>query len=154
MKRVAVILSSVALVAVVAAFGFVHSGFAEEGHGHGDHGVAAGKEVELEGEVVDLQCYFTHPKTSVGKDHAKCAKECIAKGLPVGFLAGGKLHLLLGPEHESANKLVADAAGKTIALTGTLLEQGGMSAIQLAKPGGKKKEGDGHSDHGGHDHGH
>lgn len=92
---------------------------------------AHGEEVTLKGEVVDLQCYLVHHDNAKGPDHAKCAEACIKKGLPVGFLTeDGKLYLLLGPGHDSVQKL-AGKAGQTITLKGALVEQNGMKAFQL-----------------------
>lgn len=93
---------------------------------------AAGNEVTLQGEVVDLHCYILHPGESLGEDHAMCAKGCINKGIPAGFLAeDGTLYLLLGPGHDAAKDHVADAAGKQVTLTGTTAEHKGMKAIQV-----------------------
>ncbi len=95
------------------------------------HG-AQGKEVELKGEIIDLQCYLVHPENSQGADHAKCAQACINKGLPVGLLTEkGELYVLLGAGHDSAKTAVADHAGMTVTVKGVLVEQNGVKAIQI-----------------------
>ena len=95
---------------------------------------AKGKEVTVKGEVVDLQCYLVHPEDSRGPDHAKCAKACITRGLPVGLLAdNGTLYLLLGPGHDSIKAQAAQYAGKNVAVTGTQVEQNGVKALQIKK---------------------
>jgi len=101
--------------------------FAHEGHEH-----AAGKTVTLTGEVVDITCYMQHPASATGADHAKCAKSCLAKGLPVGFLASnGQLYTLIGSGHETITTKVADFVGTSSTVTGNVLEQHGMKAIAL-----------------------
>jgi hypothetical protein len=88
------------------------------------------KPVTITGEVLDLYCYMDHKAT--GPDHAKCATSCIKKGLPVGFLgADGTVYLIIGKDHEAANTMVADFAGKKSAITGVVKEQGGIKAIEL-----------------------
>ena len=92
---------------------------------------AAAKPVTMTGEVVDLYCYMGHGAT--GPDHAKCANSCIKKGLPIGFLSSdGTLYVITGKDHESANTMVADFAGKKSTITGTVREQNGMKAIEIA----------------------
>ena len=116
-----------ALLAVFATAAFAH-----EGHDH----IKNGKPVTLAGEVVDFTCYMQHPATAVGPDHAKCAKSCIAKGLPIGFLAtNGTLYTVIGPEHEPVNAQVADYLGKPSTVSGTLVEHHGVKAIALTSIG-------------------
>lgn len=86
--------------------------------------------VSLTGEILDMYCYMDHKAT--GPDHAKCATSCIKKGLPIGFLAAdGTVYLVIGKDHEPANALVADFAGKKSTITGKVVEQGGMKAIEI-----------------------
>ena len=95
----------------------------------------AGKPVTLTGEVVDLYCYMKHPETSTGAEHAKCAKSCMAKGLPIGFVVNGKLYTIIGKDHEPVNTMVANYAGTTSTITGTVIDRQGMHAIELASIG-------------------
>jgi hypothetical protein len=98
---------------------------------HQGHGKA--KEVTLKGEVLDMFCYMKHPDSGQGPDHAKCAKSCMDKGLPIGFLAeDGTVYLVIGKDHEPATKLVADFAGKQSVLTGTVYEHHGVKSIEVA----------------------
>lgn len=86
--------------------------------------------VTLTGEILDMYCYMDHKAT--GPDHAKCATSCIKKGLPIGFLAAdGAVYLVIGKDHEPANAMVADFAGKKSTITGKVVEQGGMKAIEI-----------------------
>jgi hypothetical protein len=91
------------------------------------------KEVTMVGEVLDLYCYMKHPANGQGPEHAKCAQNCIRKGLPIGFLSDGEVYLIIGKNHESAKDLVVDFAGKKSRLTGTLIEHDGVKAIELEK---------------------
>lgn len=127
--------------------------------GMGDHD-AKGKKVTLVGEVLDLHCFMLHPKHGQGEGHAKCAKMCINKGLPIGFLSKGKVYLLLGEGHDSVKGLVAKHAGYTVKLTGVVITHHGVRAIQVksvkkvkgAKTGKKETSGSEHAGHGEHGH--
>jgi hypothetical protein len=102
--------------------------------GHGMQQMQEGsKEVTLVGEVLDLYCYMKHPENGQGAEHAKCAQNCIRKGLPIGFLSNGEVYLIIGKEHESAKDLVVDFAGRQASLTGTLIEHDGVKAIEIEK---------------------
>jgi hypothetical protein len=91
----------------------------------------AAKMATLTGEVVDLSCYMGHG--AMGADHAKCAMSCITKGQPVGFLTtDGNLYVILGQDHKTANAQVVDFAGKKSTITGTVKEDKGLKAIELA----------------------
>lgn len=91
----------------------------------------AAKPTTLTGEVVDLSCYMGHG--AAGMDHAKCAQSCITKGMPVGFLTtDGIMYVILGTNHEPANKSVVDFAGKKSMITGTVKEDKGLKTIELA----------------------
>lgn len=85
----------------------------------------------LTGEVVCLSCYLGHG--GMGDVHAKCAKQCFTKGLPVGLKVGEKLYLLVGEHHGTANKMMASYAGKQVTLSGHVLEQEGMSMMEVEK---------------------
>src|SRR6516165_2873179 len=45
--------------------------------------LAQGREITVTGEVLDMTCYIAHNLSGV--EHAKCAKECIKRGLPAGI---------------------------------------------------------------------
>jgi hypothetical protein len=93
--------------------------------------MAAAATTTLTGEVVDLSCYMGHG--AKGMDHAKCATSCITKGQPVGFLTtDGMLYVIIGQNHETANKQVVEFAGKKSTITGTVKDQNGLKAIELA----------------------
>ena len=119
------------LSAFSLALGAGSAGWADEhGHeGHDEH--AAAPAVTMEGEIVDLQCFMGHPETSQGKDHIACAQACMNKGLPIGFLSGNQVYLLLAPGHDTVKAKVAKLAGVPVTLTGTVIEHHGMKAVQL-----------------------
>ena len=83
------------------------------------------------GEVVDLMCYLDHG--AKGEKHANCAQKCIKSGGPVGLLtADDQLYLVIG-SHEPMNETLAPQAGKTVTLTGKIVERNGMKMIENAK---------------------
>ncbi len=130
MKRilVAVLFATMAFVAIAVAQETAKPG-GETGNKPG--GETGNKPTTLTGEVIDLSCYMGHGAS--GMDHAKCATSCITKGQPVGFLTtDGIMYVIIGANHEPANKQVADFAGKKSTITGTVKEQKGLKAIELA----------------------
>ena len=99
---------------------------------HEHHEQAKAKTVTMTGEVLDMTCFMVHPDNAVGMDHAKCAKTCMAKGMPVGFMStDGTVYLLVNPEHDSVNAKVADFAGKKSTITGIVQDHHGVKAIEL-----------------------
>ena len=88
------------------------------------------KPVTMTGEVLDLYCFMDHK--AMGAEHMKCAQSCIQKGLPAGFMAAdGTVYLIVGKDHEPVNATVAEWAGKKSTITGKVLENGGIKAIEL-----------------------
>jgi hypothetical protein len=126
----------VAGLAVFMAMGASQALAQHEGHGHdsmsGDMKGDMNKQVTLVGEVLDMYCFMQHPADGQGPDHAKCAQNCIKKGLPIGFLAeDGEVYLIIGKEHESAKDLVVNFPGMQSRLTGTLISHDGIKAIEI-----------------------
>lgn len=123
------------------------------------------------GELIDTACYVSSGGEEKGKEHASCARKCLASGVPAGILpqdskdANGIMFLLTNP------KPLAPHAGKTIKVEGRphpnlhafdvkkLYVQNGSqwTEVQLqdehhgATEGGHKGQ-DGHGDH--HNSGH
>lgn len=83
----------------------------------------------LTGEVVCLSCYLGHG--GMGAVHAKCAKQCFAKGLPVGLKVGNKLYLAVGEHHGTGGKMLSPYAGKEVTVTGHVFDQEGMSMVEI-----------------------
>ena len=83
------------------------------------------------GEVVDLMCYLDHG--AKGDKHAGCAEKCIKSGGPVGLLTkDDQLYLVIG-DHQPINEDLAPKAGKTVTLTGKVVERNGVKMIENAK---------------------
>jgi hypothetical protein len=129
MKRTVTLAVSLLFVLSAAAF-------AQHTHSHAN---PSEKPVTLTGEIIDLTCFMQHPDNAVGMDHAKCAKSCINKGLPVGFRAeDGTIYLVLGTDHEPVAETAANAAGKKSTITGTIINHDGVKAIALISIGNAK----------------
>lgn len=107
------------------AFGLLFA-FSAVAYAHGD---THDKNVTLTGEVLDLTCYFQHPKSGQGPEHTACARQCINKGLPAGLKVGNKIYLLLGKGHDPVADVIAAVAGKRATITGALIKQGGIEAV-------------------------
>ncbi len=85
----------------------------------------------ITGEVVDLACYLGHGE--LGPGHRDCAQKCIASGLPVGIKSKDELYLVVGTEHNPANKTLASLAAKKVTAEGTVTEKDGMHLIAVKK---------------------
>jgi hypothetical protein len=160
MKRV------ICIVVVVIAAGFGLRAFAQhaEGHGQAGHGHGegeGGKSITVVGELIDTACFVASDGDAKSSDHAKCAKECMASGIPAAVLpegagdAGAMMFLLTNPVP------LAPYAGQTIKVEGEAHEK--MRAIDVkrlyVKEGAdwkpipltdahhKMSEGDGHGGH-------
>ena len=93
--------------------------------------LAAGDPVTLTGEIVDLHCYTS--RGAHGEEHAGCSNACISRDVPAALLAeDGTLYLLLNEKPVSVKEKIAGKAGKKVTARGTLVERGGMKALQLA----------------------
>jgi len=90
------------------------------GPGHPEEG-DLGRPVTLTGQLVDV-CFIVTDGQASGPDHAQCASECLAAGLPAAILPDGAsdpdelLYLLTNPT------ALASCAGKTIKVEGIQLD--------------------------------
>jgi len=85
----------------------------------------------VSGEVVDLSCYLSHPHTSTGSGHRKCAETCAKKGLPMGILTEDGSVLLLLEDHANP-KAYSAAIGKaatTVTVEGRKVSEGGLPGL-------------------------
>ena len=98
----------------------------------GEHAHGASGAQTLTGEVVDVTCYLTHPESGIGPKHADCARKCIEGGLPVAIRAGNQLYLAVGSQHASANKTLAQYAGRRVTVTGIVAERDGQHLIAIS----------------------
>lgn len=87
------------------------------------------KTQSVTGEVVDVTCYLAHPDSGIGPDHAKCAADCINKGLPVAIKQGDLLFIATGADHQSINKKLAPFAAKNVIATGKIKMRDGLHMI-------------------------
>jgi len=85
------------------------------------------------GEVLDLACFLGHG--GKGKDHAKCAIKCIKEGTPVGLLTSDGQVFLVLEDHNNTKPYqeIKKLAAQTVTVTGKILKNGGLQAIQIAK---------------------
>jgi type 1 fimbria pilin len=127
MKKLNILISLAAATAFATFPAFAHEGEKHEAQA----GEAAGEEVSVSGEVVDMVCYIDHNAT--GPEHADCAQKCIKMGLPVGIKADdGKTYLLIG-EHKPINSELVSLAAKTITVKGKLVSRDGFNMIENAE---------------------
>ena len=88
------------------------------------------KPITVVGTVVDTGCYLVHD--GIGADHAKCAKECAKKGIPLAILDDtGKLYLPLGVDHKNPNDLLMPFVEQKVKVTGTQVDRGGMTGVAI-----------------------
>ena len=107
---------------------------AHEGHKHGDDKAAEStddKVVAVQGELIDAACFVSSDGDAKGNDHAECAKDCMASGIPAGILPEGAkdpshlMFLLTNPAP------LAPYAAKTIKVEGIQHED--LHAIDVKK---------------------
>jgi hypothetical protein len=125
MKRWMTILAGMAVLLATQASADAH---------HMEHmSKSASKAITVTGEIVDLGCYVGHG--AKGEKHKECASKCIAGGMPIGLLTPkGKLYILT-PNHDDADAYAKskDLAASMVTITGTLMERGGVSAIDVTE---------------------
>jgi hypothetical protein len=119
MKKKLVIAAIVALVVAALFAGGVYLAAEEKA-----------VEVTLQGTVVDMHCYVTHGIRDA--KHTACSNSCIARGLPVGFLAeDGSLYVLFEEKPVSVKDRVAGLADVLIRVTGTTVTRNGVKGLQI-----------------------
>ncbi len=94
------------------------------------HSVAQGQEITVKGEVLDMTCYIAYNLS--GPEHAKCARDCIRSGLPVGIKGeDGKVYLLTGKAGQPVNADLADYATKIVTIKGKKSVRDGFAQLQV-----------------------
>ena len=122
MKRMFVWLGGGIVAAGLAVGVFAHDGK----HKEGEHGQKA---VAVQGELIDAACYVSSAGEEKGKEHASCARKCLASGVPAAILPEGSkdasaiMFLLTNPVP------LAPHAAKTIKVEGTA--HANMKAIDV-----------------------
>jgi hypothetical protein len=95
---------------------------------------AAVKKVDMIGELVDPQCWFTH--NADGKDHAKCALNCAKGGQDLAFFDSktGELHTLLAVGHgKNPNEGMLAHIGVPVRVRGTSYQRGANRGLLVEK---------------------
>lgn len=94
---------------------------------------AAAGETTLTGEAVDIACYLGG---NSGEAHAACAAKCAENGKPIGLAVGEgddkELYLVLSDGMAAPNEVMGEHMGKTVTVTGEVVDQGGMKIIKVA----------------------
>jgi hypothetical protein len=94
------------------------------------HPIVQGQEITVKGEVLDMTCYIAYNLS--GPEHAKCARDCIRSGLPVGIKGdNGKVYLLTGKAGQSVNAELADYAAKIVTIKGKKSIRDGFAQLQV-----------------------
>ena len=94
------------------------------------HVLTRGREIIVKGEVLDMTCYIAYNLS--GPEHAKCAKECIKRGLPAGIKGeDGKVYLLTGKPGDSVNAELADYAAQIVTIRGQESSRDGFAQLQI-----------------------
>lgn len=112
MNRMVAYIGSAILAAGLNVGVFAHEGH----HAQSDEG----KTATIQGELIDTACFVSSDGSAKGKDHADCARDCMASGIPAGILpdgshnAGDLLFLLTNPQ------VLAPYASQTIKVEGTV----------------------------------
>ena len=95
--------------------------------------------IEVQGEIVDPQCYFGIMKPGFGVPHRACAIRCLAGGVPP-VLRGRTLgsvdtpmnyFLLLGPDGTRINAQLLPQVGETLKLKGQSVAYGDLLALEI-----------------------
>jgi len=95
------------------------------------HAMAAGDEMTITGQVVDMNCHTTNGAS--GPAHKACAQACAKAGVPLGILASdGTLYLPVSskPGDPQNSKLVQFAEAK-VKVTGTHRLVSGLHTIEI-----------------------
>lgn len=131
-KTMAGAVLAVALGLAGAAYAQHDHGKAAKGHDHGAQGSAAGEEVTLKGEVLDLACYIAHE--GKGEKHQKCAKACLLGGTPAGILSADGTATLLVEDHAAKKpyKALLELAGQQAVVTGKKFTRGGLTGVVVS----------------------
>jgi len=116
MQRLFVVLGGGILAAGLAFGVSAHPPGADSHGGHKES--EAGKQVTIQGELIDAACFMTSDGDAKGKEHAECAQKCMASGIPAAILPEGSkdsdaaMYLLTDPV------VLAPYAAQTIKVEG------------------------------------
>ena len=128
MNRMLLALGGGILAAGLTVTALAHNG---EKHGAGHKQGESGKEVTIQGELIDTACFTASDGDAKGKDHAECAQKCLGSGVPAAVLPEGAKDsndmrfLLTNPV------VLAQHAGQTVKVEGT--EYAAKHAVDVKK---------------------
>ena len=118
------------LAAIAACAALALNALADKPASASGEAKAKPKVMTIKGEIVDTGCYLGHG--AKGEKHKECALKCASNGMPIALLVKDKLYLLT-PNHDDADPFnkAKEWAGETVEVSGTLMEKGGITAIDL-----------------------
>ncbi len=94
------------------------------------HDEPHGKPITITGQVIDTGCYFSHDAPEAG--HAACAKMCARNGIPLALVDDkGTIYMVIATEHQNPNTKLMPFIEKTVKVSGTLVEKGGIHGIVI-----------------------
>src|SRR5206468_1365283 len=94
----------------------------------------AGRDVVMEGEIIDPQCWFTHG--GEGLAHRACAQMCARGGQDLAFLnrSGGRVYPIIAPGHgANPNDSLVDVVGYPVVIEARLFVRHGQRAIMVRR---------------------
>ena len=123
-KETAVKTKSILVAAAIAVVAAALPALAQHDH----HG---GKDITVQGEVLDMSCYVAHD--GKGPAHAACAAKCMKDGQPVGLLAkDGTVYLLFADHGDtSAFAKTKDLVSKNVEIEGAPADKAGIKGITV-----------------------
>ena len=86
----------------------------------GSLSISAQEQLTYKGEIVEVSCFKQGVAKGTGAAHVTCAKECVAKGQPLGILTEGDGLVKITGDY-AANKYakMLDFIGKQVEVRGT-----------------------------------
>ena len=95
------------------------------------HAMAAGDEITITGQVVDLNCHTTNGAS--GAAHKACAQACAKAGVPLGILASdGTIYLPVSSKPgDPQNSKLSQFAEAQVKVTGTHRFVSGLHTIEI-----------------------
>lgn len=94
--------------------------------------MAAGNEVTLTGQVIDVYCYTASGAMATGPGHKACAEACAKSGEALAILADGVIYMPISskPADPQNPRLLPFAEGK-VRVTGTHRMQSGLHTVEI-----------------------
>jgi len=100
---------------------------------HKETEAAKGKEITIEGHIIDPYCYIT--MDMIGEKHKKCAQMCAKNGINLGILEKDTniIYLVFPEGHGNPNEKVMEFIEEDVKISGKLWQKGSLNAIQIEK---------------------